>query len=145
MIDREEAEQLIADGGHLFAAEGSDLGTIVRIYLDEYTGWPGFLTVAAAVAGQELFVALHQAELRTDGVEVPYTRTKIELAPRVANDQNPTIEEEDALFDYYGVPIDGTVSSVTPLGTGHDANSNDKDLTGTPVTAPAHPGYRPHR
>ena len=123
MIDRDEAEQLLEAEGHLFlGAEpdvGRDAGPVLRVYLDEYSGWPSFATVAGAKAGRESLVALHQAHLRHqgDGVQVPYGEDTLNQAPTVGADQDPSISEEDALFDYYGVPVDGVVPVVGHLGS----------------------------
>jgi len=123
MIDRDEAEALLEAGGHLFLGSGDDTGRdagpVLRVYLDEYSGWPSFATVAAALPGQESLVALHQAEHREqgDGIQVPYDEDKINAAPTVGADQDLSISEEDALFDYYGVPIDEVIPVVEHLGS----------------------------
>lgn len=122
MIDRDEAEQLLEAGGHLFLGSGDDVGLdagpVLRVYLDEYSGWPSFATVAAALPGKEWLVALHQAELREpgDGLQVPYDAATVDQAPTVGTDQDLTVSEEDLLFDYYGVPIDGVTPAVEHLG-----------------------------
>ncbi len=123
MIDRDEAEQLLEAEGHLFLGSGLDVGRdagpVLRVYLDEYSGWPSFATVAAAVPGQESLVALHEAEVRDegDGIQVPYSEDKVDRAPTVAAEQDLSISEEDALFDYYGVPVDGVSPVVEHLGS----------------------------
>lgn len=45
MIDRDEAERLLANRGHLIASDGTDLGPLLQVYVDEYTGWPTFATI----------------------------------------------------------------------------------------------------
>ncbi len=84
MIDRDEAEQLLEDQGHLFRASGDDAGEVLRVYLDEYRGWPSFCTVASNLPDWETVVALHEAEHRPQGggVTVPYGLAA--AAPRVA-------------------------------------------------------------
>ena len=63
------------------------------------------------------FVALHEAELHPRGVRVPYSKAKIAEAPKVNHGGHLSIAEEDALFDYYGVPIDADVASAAHPGT----------------------------
>ena len=126
MIDRDEAEALLEAEGHLFLGDGGDAGPVLRVYLDEYSGWPSFATVAAAVPGQESLVALHEAQHREqgDGIQVPYDEDKVSSAPTVDAGQDLSISEEDRLFDYYGVPIDGVTPVVEHLGsvlTPHEA------------------------
>lgn len=144
MIDRDEAEQLLADGGHLFDGSGHDAGPVLRIYLDEYTGWPTFATIASDLPDRETLVALHEAERRAagwgvGGVRVPYHQERIDRAPTVATDRDLSISEEDALFDYYGVPIDGVTPVVEHLGsvlTPHDADGHAPDVVEHDVDRP---------
>ena len=123
MINRDEAEALLEEQGHLFLHDGADAGLVRRVYLDEYTGWPSFATVASDLPDRETLVALHQAERgRADGssaggVWVPYDAARVGAAPTLATDQDLSISEEDALFDYYEVPIEGVVPIVEHLGS----------------------------
>jgi hypothetical protein len=133
MIDRDEAEQLLDDAGHLLASDDSDLGPVSQIYLDEYTNWPSFVTIASTVPGVETLVALHEAELHPRGVQVPYPPTKIERAPQVNHGKQLSIEAENALFDYYDVPIEGAVPSVAHLGAVLEPGNTFDRVVDTPV------------
>ena len=126
MISRDEAERLVAEEGHVVTASGWDAGPVARVFLDEYTNWPSFLTVAATEPGRERFVALHEAEIQGEDVRVPYPQDKIEGAPQVAVDADLSIEEEDDLFDYYGVPIEGVEPSVAHLGSVLEPDGRDE-------------------
>lgn len=118
MIDHDEAEHVLQSEGHLYLADGTDAGPVRRIFLDEYSGWPGFCTVrpqpssspASGPAGREVFVALHAAEPVEGGIRVPYDATTIDNAPHVLDGHNLTIAEEDALFEYYEMPVDPVTS-----------------------------------
>ena len=139
MIDRDEAEALLEAEGHLFLGSGADTGRdagpVLRVYLDEYSGWPSFATVAAAEAGRESLVALHEAERRDqgDGIQVPYDEDTINRAPTVAAHQDLSISEEDALFDYYGVPVDGVTPVVEHLGSALVPHQTPDGSTGPDV------------
>lgn len=120
MISHDEAEQLLEDQGRLYTRRGADLGPVLRVYLDEYTAWPSFCTIASLLPGLETFVALHEAELAVGGgggIVVPYEADMISQAPQVQEDHDLSIAEEDALFDYYHVPIDGVAPAVEHLGS----------------------------
>ena len=117
MIDRDEAETIVADKLPLGTTSGVRLGSVIRVFLDDYTGWPSFATVDLGKTDrQEVFVALHEAELVDRQVVVPYELDLILNAPRASPDRDLTSQEEDAVFDYYGVPIDGVSPSVAHLG-----------------------------
>lgn len=45
MIDHDGAEQVLQTEGHLYLEDGTDAGPVRRIFLDEYSGWPGFCTI----------------------------------------------------------------------------------------------------
>ena len=118
MIDHDEAEQVLQVKGRLYLGDGTDAGPVRRIFLDEYSGWPGFCTIGprpslspvSGAAGREVFVALHTAELVEGGLRVPYDATTIDNAPHVLDGQSLTIAEEDALFEYYEMPVDPVTS-----------------------------------
>ena len=147
MIDHDEAEQVLETDGHLFLAGGADAGPVQRIYLDDYSGWPSFCTILprgdgaipaedGAGAGREVFVALHQAETVAGGVRVPYGQDKIDGAPQVLDGRELSISEEDALFDYYGVPIDDIAPVIEHLGAVLETSPHG-DVTSRDVDHPA--------
>ena len=133
MISRDEAETLISGGYLLLDRAGQRVGVFQRVFLDDYTGWPSFATVTLDQnTPSETFVALHEADLGSGTVQVPYDLEFIRAAPQVGDDAALTTQEEDALFDYYGVPIDGVVPSVEHLGSVMDATATG-DVTETPT------------
>lgn len=117
MITKIQAQRLLDDAGAARTASGDDLGLVLRIFLDEYTDWPSFFTVSSASPERETYIALHDADLVDGDLVVPYTLARIQDAPQVDRDSDLSIAEEDELFDYYEVPIDGVVPSIAHLGT----------------------------
>ena len=118
---------MLADRGRVYTSVGNDLGPVIRMFLDDYTGWPSFLTVTLEPrTGEETFVALHEAMLRSRDIVVPYTLSRVENAPRVSAGGNLTPREEDDLFDYYQVPLDGVEPSVARLGTALTADPDQQ-------------------
>ena len=118
MITRNGAEQVIEDEGRALTRDGDLLGPVVRVFLDEYTGWPSFMTVQLDErSAHETFVALHEAVTEGPDVVVPYERELVENAPTVTTGQALSLGEEDELFDYYGVPVEGVEPSVAHLGS----------------------------
>lgn len=118
MIDHDEAEQVLQTEGRLYLGDGTDAGPVRRIFLDDYSGWPSFCTIRprpsrSAVpgpAGREVLVALNAGEPVKGGIRVPYDPTTIDNAPHILDGQDLTIAEEDALFEYYEIPIDPVIS-----------------------------------
>jgi hypothetical protein len=118
MISRDEAERIVDGGGQAVTQDGDDLGSVVRIFLDEYTSWPSFMTVQLdQTSAHETFIALHEASADGADAVVPYDRERVHNAPTVSAGQDLSLGEEDELFDYYGVPIEGVEPSVAHLGS----------------------------
>ena len=118
VITRDEAEQVVEEKGRALTRHGDLLGPVVRVFLDEYTGWPSFMTVQLDNrSAHETFIALHEAVADSADVVVPYGRDLVHNAPTVTTGQALSLGEEDALFDYYGVPIEGVEPSVAHLGS----------------------------
>ena len=118
MIDRDEAEQIIDHALTMETDNGEDLGPVRRVFLDDYTGWPSFATISHGTdPARETFVALHEATVRDGVVVAPYPLEKIRGATSVVGTKNLSTAEEDALFNYYGVPIDGVAPIVEHLGS----------------------------
>ena len=118
MIPRDEAERVVDEEGQACTRGGDALGPVVRVFLDEYTGWPSFMTVQLdKTSAHETFVALHEAAVEGADVLVPYDRDRVRNAPTVSAGQDLSLGEEDELFDYYGVPIEGVQPSVAHLGS----------------------------
>lgn len=117
MITRTEAQQLLDGAGGARTEAGDDLGPVVRVFLDEYTDWPSFFTINSAAPARETYIALHEATLDDGDIVVPYTLDRIHNALQVDRDSELSVREEDELFDYYGVPVEGVVPSVAHLGT----------------------------
>jgi len=118
MITRDEAERVVDEEGQAWTQKRDALGPVVRVFLDEYTGWPSFMTVQLnETSAHETFVALHEAVLEGADVLVPYDRDRVHNAPTVSAGQDLSLGEEDELFDYYGVPIEGVQPSVAHLGS----------------------------
>lgn len=126
MITKAEAQQLLDDAGTARTRAGDNLGPVLRIFLDEYTDWPSFATIHSLTPARETYVALHEADLVNGDLVVPYAMDRIHNAPQVDHDCDLSILEEDQLFDYYDVPLEGVIPSVAHLGTAlsTDAHGN---------------------
>jgi uncharacterized protein (TIGR02271 family) len=85
--------------------DGSKLGKIGQIYLDDETGRPEWATVSTGLFGtSESFVPLAQAEITGDTLRVPYDKARVKDAPRIDADQGHLSPDEEAeLYRYYGV------------------------------------------
>ena len=96
-------------GATLVDRNGSRVGRIDAIYLDDQTGQPEWALVNTGLFGTKAsFVPLAQATQTGEEVRVPYDKQLVNDAPRVDPDQHLTEAEERQLWRYYGLDYDRT-------------------------------------
>ena len=118
-------------GRTLLDRDGSRIGTIDAIYLDDRTGQPDWALVNTGLFGTKAsFVPLAQAFQSDNDVLVPCDKQLVRDAPRVDVDQRLSEAEEQQLWRHYGLDYDTTDRSVA---TGRKAASRGtvgRDLSG---------------
>ncbi|MCO8271567.1 hypothetical protein M1L60_13285 [Actinoplanes sp. TRM 88003] len=91
------------NGVDVCAPDGTKIGSAGRVYLDDRTGAPEWISVRIGVTGaEEFFLPLEEATLADDRLEVPFDRARIEGGPRV-DGGGITTADEDKLATYYGL------------------------------------------
>ena len=96
-------------GRTLLDRDGSRIGTIAAIYLDDRTGQPEWTLVNTGLFGTKAsFVPLAQAFQSDNDVLVPYDKQLVRDAPRVDVDQRLSEAEEQQLWRHYGFDYDRT-------------------------------------
>ncbi|GAA2727143.1 DUF2382 domain-containing protein [Cellulomonas aerilata] len=126
MISTSEIQNLLTSGGTVVGDDGASIGKVSQVFLDDRTGDPEWVTVTTGLFGTgESFVPLGQASVRGDEVVVPYDKSTVKGAPRVADSSGHLSEAEEAeLYRYYGlddtggVDADDTRHGTTSTGTG---------------------------
>jgi uncharacterized protein (TIGR02271 family) len=140
--------------GNVVAADGSKIGAIGQVYLDDQTGDPSWVTAKTGLFGtSQSFVTLDGASLQGRDIQVAYDEAKVKGAPRVDDDGALSPQEEDELYRYYGVGTqdtsvhsdtsdvvdrDATVTSGTgTVGTGTTGTSRrDAEQVGHDTSGP---------
>ena len=119
MIDESQARQMI--GRALRSRDGSRIGRIGQVYLDDVTGEPQWLTVKTGLFGtNESFVPLAGASLSGPDVLVPYTQNQIRNAPNIEHSGHLDAAEEEELYDHYQLAYD-------TRDTGYDSSTPRPD------------------
>ena len=128
MISLQQARAL---QGKTMYGEGEDkLGRVDVLYADREDGDPTFATVhTGLVGGRTSFVPLAQAELRGEDVYVPYSKDLVKDAPQIDPDAELSPEEEQRLYQHYGVGT-GTSTGTTTGTTGDDRGTVGHDTSG---------------
>jgi len=139
MISADEVDRLYDAG--VRGADAQKIGGVSRVYLDDQTGAPAWVTVKTGLFGShESFVPV--AEATFDGEEhtlyVPYTKDQVRDAPRTDPETELTPAEEDALYAHYGLPA-ATAERAEPASDDAPAPADDD----AEPRAPAEETYAP--
>jgi uncharacterized protein (TIGR02271 family) len=118
-------------GAEVSSGDGSSLGKVEEIYLDDSTGRPEWAEVKTGMFGSKRsLVPLAVAERTDNGLRVPFAKEQVKGAPH----HEPGIElspsDEAAFFDYYAIPYGGetvTAQPGGPRGEGRDTSGANTD------------------
>lgn len=125
-------------GSTAYAQDGSKLGRIGQVFLDDESGRPEFITVHTGLFGtSESFVPVAEATVDGDSVSVPFSKDQVKEAPNVDLDGRHLDEsEEQRLYEHYGISSlsAGRFGDADASGDGLRANSGDGYDTSGPTT-----------
>ena len=104
MITTEDVRMLLRGSGKVRSADGSRIGTIEQVYLDDRTSEPEWVrTRTGLVRGKDRFVPLAQAGISGEDVVVPVDKALVKGCPDVGGlDGHLTGEQKAELYRYYG-------------------------------------------
>lgn len=112
------------DGLTVYDSDGEKVGTVGRVYVDDDTGRPDWITVKTGMFGmKESFVPLAGARRVGSDLHVSHPKERVKDAPRVDADAHLSVSEEEELYRHYG---------MTRKGAGHaGAGGNARTTSGT--------------
>ncbi|MHA6751463.1 YsnF/AvaK domain-containing protein [Dermacoccus nishinomiyaensis] len=132
---------LATRSGKAYDSDGDKIGSVGEVYLDDQTSQPAWVTVNTGLFGtSESFVPLEGARVEGEDLHLPYTKAKIKDAPRQDADKHLDVEQEEALYRYYGLSNGGT----THDGDRRDFDGRDAAAAGTAGTAGYAAGHHDH-
>src|SRR4051794_24588383 len=113
MIGTETISRVI--GQDVYDASGQKIGSASEVYLDDESGQPEWVTVKTGLFGtKESFVPIRDADLTDNGVRVPVSKDQVKDAPKVDADGHLSPQEEQELYQYYGLSAgNGTTDTTT--------------------------------
>jgi len=118
MFDKTQAQSVI--GQELLTNDGTKIGKIGQVYLDDVHDQPEWVTVNTGMFGtHESFVPLAEASVADGGLAVPYTKDQIKNAPNIDGSAHLGEAEEQKLYAYYGIAYttdDSTFADTSGLG-----------------------------
>ena len=129
MTSRQDVQQFI--GCTALDSEGSKVGKIGKVYMDETTGMPLWVTVATGMFGtRQSFAPLYGAKVSGGEVTLAVSKEQIKDAPNVDDDGQIDASEQDALYRHYAGYLD---EQQTGYGPGAQVGARVTDTSG-PVT-----------
>jgi sporulation protein YlmC with PRC-barrel domain len=101
--------------------DGTKIGTVDEVYLDDATGTPEWAAVRTGLFTRDAFVPLEPSELVGDALRVPYKKSLIRDAPDFGVGRHLSPEQELQLYHHYGMdvptePADGAAGSPRDFG-----------------------------
>lgn len=128
MITTHDIQTVVSGDGNVLAQDGSRIGSIGQVYLDDQTSEPEWVTTRTGLfGGAESFVPLKEAYVSGRDIQVAFDKERVKDAPRVEESDGHLSQQQEAeLYHYYGLGYtEATSDSGLPTGNGHGAVGND--------------------
>lgn len=109
------------DGLTVYDTEGEKIGNVGRVYVDDNTGRPDWITVKTGLFGmKESFVPLAGARRVGSDLHISHPKDQVKEAPRVDADAHLSVSEEEELYRHYGLTRNtkGNLGDRAGTGTG---------------------------
>jgi uncharacterized protein (TIGR02271 family) len=118
MITTNNVNDLI--GADVYGTDDDKIGSVGQVYVNNETQAPAWITVKTGLFGNsESFAPLDDASFDGTAVRIPFEKSFVKDAPRMADDGALSHEEENALYSYYG--NGGALVADTPTTATDDA------------------------
>jgi sporulation protein YlmC with PRC-barrel domain len=85
--------------------DGTRIGTVDEVYLDDATGTPEWAAVRTGLFTRDAFVPLATSELVDGQLRVPYRKALIRDAPDFGVGRHLSPEQELQLYHHYGMDV----------------------------------------
>jgi len=128
MTTPQDAQQFI--GRTAVDIEGTKIGRISQVYLDDQTGVPRWITVATGMLGtRQSFAPIYGSEFEGDEVRLAVSKDLVKDAPSIDDDGHIEDSEQDALYRHYAAYL-----GAGQIG-GEAGHTDSSYLAGDPVGA----------
>ncbi len=132
MLSQEQLQNVL--GETAYGSDGEKLGKVARVFLDNASGAPEWVTVQTGLFGtRESFVPAGDAVLGEEGLTLPFAKDAVKDAPQVNAEQGELSPEEEAeLYRHYQLDYTtNTADSSASTGTGETADASTTDVQTT--------------
>jgi hypothetical protein len=96
---------------------GHRIGVLEAVYVDTVTDEPAVVTIRTGLPSRRrlVFVPLDDALLGPGYVKIAYARSLVRKAPSIGTDDILPVEQEEAIFQHYGMPYKPGVNGERKL------------------------------
>ncbi|MCK1795024.1 PRC and DUF2382 domain-containing protein [Streptomyces sp. XM4193] len=140
MASDDSAGRLTSDeisGLNVYATDGSKLGSVAQVYIDDVSDEPAWVTVKTGLFGtKESFIPLAGARREGADLHIPYDSERVKEAPRMDADQHLDPSQEGELYRHYGLTASGGRNAEGTGGRG-DMDGRNAGMAGTGTAAAA--------
>lgn len=103
-------------GRRAFDRDGTRIGTVDEVYLDDATGVPEWAAVRTGLFTRDAFVPLAPSELVGEQLRVPFKKALIRDAPDFGVGRHLSPEQELQLYHHYGMDVPRSGAEPAPSG-----------------------------
>ncbi|MDI3407496.1 PRC-barrel domain-containing protein [Streptomyces cavernicola] len=115
-------------GRKAFDRNGSKLGTVDEVYLDDATGAMEWAAIRTGLFSRDAFVPLEPSEFKEGALRVPFDRSLIKDAPDFGVGRHLSPEQELQLYHHYGIDVSAPMETPPPYRDfGRIAGADDPD------------------
>nr|NLD41394.1 PRC-barrel domain containing protein [Actinomycetales bacterium] len=123
MIGLQDFDRILDNNTDVVDPHGDKIGTVGRLYVNDATDEPSFVTVRTGLFGnRETFVPLDDARIQGEHLVVPFGKDQVKDAPQVESDGGITPEDEESIYNFYGV------EGVGGMNPGHQSGERSSNL-----------------
>lgn len=120
----------------VFDSDGSKIGSVGQVYLDDRTGQPEWVTVKTGLFGsKESFVPLEAARRQDDGLHIPYSKETVKDAPRMESGEHLDQPDEARLYSHYQISGSGSRDMASDTSSNRGGKEQTAGMAGTSGTA----------
>lgn len=117
--------------------QGSKIGSVGQVYVNDESGVPDWITVNTGLFGmKENFAPLHGSSFNGDDLVLPFDKDVVKDAPAVADSAHLDAGEQQALYSYYQHYLGGTADR-SGAETGYRNESAVAEAARETAAAPA--------
>ncbi|MFJ4923677.1 PRC and DUF2382 domain-containing protein [Streptomyces sp. NPDC088725] len=99
--------------------DGTKIGSVGQVYVDDRTGRPEWVTVKTGMFGmKESLVPLDGARRSGEDLHFPHSKETVKEAPRLDADEHLDASQEKQLYQHYGLTNTTGTGMGTPMATG---------------------------